>query len=84
MTFRNMIGTAALVNVKSFLDKFKDPERIEEYVRLSLLYHGEIPFLYRVFEPSAVPSSKEKGGYKVVSRYPYLLTKRPGLRSFDS
>ena len=74
MTFHNMIGTAALVNVKSFLDKFKDPERVEEYVRSSLLYHGEIPFLYRVFEPSAVPSSKEKGGYKVVSRYPYLLT----------
>ena len=78
MTFCNMIGTTALINVKSFLDKFKDPERVEEYVRSGLLYHGEIPFLYRVFEPSDVPSSKEKGGYKVVSRYTYLAAKQPG------
>ena len=83
MTFRNMIGTAALVNVKSFLDKFKDPECVEEYVRSGLLYHGEIPFLYHVFKPSDVPSSKEKGGYKVVSRYPYLLSGQTTWGLFD-
>ena len=83
MAFRNMIGTTALINIKSFLDKFKDPERVEEYVRAGLLYYGEIPFLYRVFEPSAIPSSKEKGGYKVVSSYPCLLTmtERPTAHS---
>ena len=51
---KKKIRTAALVNVKSFLDKFKDPERVEEYVRSSLLYHREIPFLYRVFKPSLI------------------------------
>ena len=81
MTFRNLIGTTALVNVKGFLDKFKDPERIEAYVKSGLIYHGEIPFLYRVFEPSDVPSPKEKGGYKVVSRYPSLPTERPRTHS---
>ena len=74
MTFRNMIGTTALVNVKAFLDKFKDPERVEAYVKAGLIYYGEIPFLYRIFEPSDVPSPREKGGYKVVSqRLPPLL-----------
>ena len=70
MAFRNMIGTTALLNVKSFLDKFKGPERVEAYVKAGLLYYGEIPLLYRIFEPSAVPSTKEKGGYKVVSGFP--------------
>ena len=68
MTFRNMIGTTALVNVKAFLDKFKDPERVEAYVKAGLIYYGEIPFLYCIFEPSDVPSPREKGGYKVVSQ----------------
>jgi hypothetical protein len=76
MIFRNLIATTAIINVKNFLTlKFKNPDRIEEYVRSGVLYYGEIPFLYRAFEPSAVPSSKEKGGYKVVSRYLRLLTK---------
>ena len=72
-----MIATTALFNVKNFLDKFKDPERVEEYVKSGLLYYGEIPFLYLAFQPSDVPCLKEKGGYKVVSSYPHLLTKRP-------
>ena len=75
MTFRNMIATTALLNVKNFLSlKFKDPERVEEYVRSGILYYGEIPFLYRAFLPSDVPCPKEKGGYKVVSRDLRLLT----------
>ena len=85
MTFRNLIGTTALANVKGFLDKFKDPERTEAYVKSGLIYYGEIPFLYRVFEPSDVPSPKEKGGYKVVSKYLSLLTERPRAHlSLDS
>lgn len=82
MTFRNMIATAALLNVKNFLSlKFKDPERVEEYVRSGMLYHGEIPFLYRAFLPSDVPCSKEKGGYKVVSKCIRLFTEQPGAHS---
>ena len=76
MIFRNMITTTAIINVKNFLTlKFKNPEHIEEYVKVGLLYYGEIPFLYRAFEPSAIPCSKEKGGYKVVSGYLCLLAK---------
>jgi hypothetical protein len=70
MNIRNLIGTTALINVKAFLDKFKKPELIAEYVKSGLIYYGEIPFLYRVFKPLGVRSSKEKGGYKVVSRPP--------------
>ena len=81
MTFRNLIRMMALVNIKGFLGKFKDLECIEAYVKSGLIYHGEIPFLYCVFKPSDVPSPKEKGGYKVVSRYPSLLTKQPRTHS---
>ena len=71
MSFRSVIGTTALINVKTFLEtKFKSPELVAEYVKSGLIYYGEIPFLYRVFEPSAVCSSKEKGGYKVVCMFP--------------
>jgi hypothetical protein len=82
MTFRNMIATTALINVKNFLVlKFKDPERVEEYVKSGLLYYGEIPFLYRAFQPSDIPCSKEKGGYKVVSTNPRSITERPRAHS---
>ena len=71
MSFRSAIGTTALINIKTFLEtKFKSPELIAEYVKSGLIYYREIPFLYRVFEPSAVRSSKEKGGYKVVCIFP--------------
>jgi len=33
-----------------------------------MIYYGEIPFLYQVFNPTNVRSAKEKGGYQVVSR----------------
>ena len=69
MSFRHAISTAALTNVQSFLSRYTQ-ENTEKYIRLGLLYHGEIPFLYRVFDPTDVPSAKEKGGYKVVSIYP--------------
>ena len=66
-----MIGTTALINVKTFLEtKFKSPELVAEYVKSDLIYYGEIPFLYHVFEPLAICSSKEKGGYKVVHIFP--------------
>ena len=71
MSFRSAIGTTALINVKTFLGtKFKSPELVADYVKSGLIYYGEIPFLYRVFEPLAVRSSKEKGGYKVVRVFP--------------
>ena len=77
-----MIATTALINVKNLLAlKFKDPKRIEEYVKLGLLYYGEIPFLYCTFQPSGVPCSKERGGYKVVSTNPRSITKRPRAHS---
>ena len=71
MSLQNVIGNAAVVNVQAFfLARYKSPELIAEYVKFSLLYHREIPFLYRVFKPTEVPSKKEKSGYKVVSASP--------------
>ena len=84
MSFRNIIGNTAVVNVQKFLARYKTPELIEKYIKSGILYHKEIPFLYRVFEPTDVPSSKEKGGYKVVStdllldQASWLLTSSPG------
>lgn len=77
MSFRNIIANAALANVQSFLKKFGEPELVEKYVRTGLLYYGEIPFLYRVFETTDVPApkSREKGGYKVVSGFRLLFVK---------
>ena len=40
---------------------------IEKYVKSAIIHYGEIPFIYRVFEPTSVRSKKEKSGYKVVS-----------------
>ena len=88
MSFRSVIGTTALINVKTFLEKFKKPEQVEEYVRSGLIYHGEIPFLYRVFKPLTVRSSRERGNYTVVSVFsPFgaeksganLLSDSPGV-----
>ena len=68
MSFRNVIANAALANVQSFLQKYDKPELVEEYVRAGIIYYGEIPFLYHVFQPTDVPAPKsERGGYKVVS-----------------
>jgi len=66
MSFRNTIGTTALANTQSYLGRYTRDET-EEYIRSALIYYGEIPFLYRVFDPTNVRSVKEKGGYKVVS-----------------
>ena len=66
MSFRNAISAAALTNVQSFLARFTQ-DQIEEYVRSKLLYYGEIPFLYRIFNLTNIHSKVEKGGYKVVS-----------------
>ena len=66
MSFRNTIANAALTNVQTFLARYT-PEKTEEYVQSAMLYHCEVPFLYRVFTPTGVPTRKEKGGYKVVS-----------------
>lgn len=55
------------MNTQAFMKKFKSTDLIKGYVKSSLVYYGEIPFLYRVFDPTAVRSSKERGGYKVVS-----------------
>lgn len=65
MTFRNKVGTVALANVQSYLSRYTR-DQTENYVRSALIYYGEVPFLYRVFDPTNVRSSKEKGGYKVV------------------
>jgi len=66
MSFRNTIGTTALTNIQTYLARYTQ-DQTEEYVQSALVYHKEIPFLYRVFDPTDVPSAKEKGGYKVVS-----------------
>ena len=85
MSFRSAIGTAALINIKAFLEKFKTPELVEGYVKSGLIYHGEIPFLYRVFEPLAVRSSTERGKYKVVSVFPPFAVEKSGAHvSSDS
>ena len=67
MSFRNTVGSMAVAQVQSFLSRFKTPELVADYVRKSMIYYGEVPFLYRVFEPTDVRSTREKGGYKVVS-----------------
>ena len=66
------------MNVQTFMRKFKTPKLVEEYVKSGLIYYGEIPFLFHVFEPTTVRSSKEKGGYKVVSNSPPFQTKQSG------
>jgi len=66
MSFRNTIGTTAITNVQSYLKRYTQDET-EEYIQSALLYYGEVPFLYRVFDPTNVRSAKEKSGYKVVS-----------------
>ena len=67
------------MNVRTFLtDKLKTPDAIGQYVKSAMIYYGEIPFLYSVFDITNVRSAKEKGGYAVVSRFtPYPNT--PGL-----
>ena len=66
MTFQNTIGNTAVTNVQSYLTRYTQ-DQTESYVRSAVMYHGEIPFLYRVFKPTNVSAKKEKGGYKVVS-----------------
>jgi len=82
-SFRNSIKSAAVMNVQSFMGKFKTPEHVAEYVKSALIYYGEIPFLYRVFEPTAVRSVKEKGGYKVVSAFSPFQTQRSKAHSHN-
>ena len=77
MSFRNVISTTALTNVQSYLARYTQDET-ESYVRSGFLYYGEIPFLYRVFDPTNVRSRSEKGGYKVVSVvHPLCLVQAP-------
>ena len=71
-----------MTNVRNFLEgKFNSShdasERIAQYVRSGMLYYGEIPFLYRTFDPTNVRSVKEKSGYKVVSGINLLPSQRP-------
>ena len=61
MTFRNTIGNTAVTNVQSYLTRYTQ-DQTESYVRSAVMYHGEIPFLYRVFKPTNVSAKKEKGG----------------------
>jgi len=72
MSFRNTISTTALTNVQSYLTHYTRDET-RDYIRSALVYHGEVPFLYRVFEPTNVRAKREKGGYKVVSVLQRLL-----------
>jgi len=65
MSFRNTIGRTALTNVQSYLTRYTR-DQTKDYVRSALVYYGEIPFLYRVFDATNVRSAKEKSGYKVV------------------
>ena len=77
MTFRNTIGNTALTNVQSYLARYTQ-DQTESYVQSAVMYHGEIPFLYRVFEPTDIPVKTEKGGYKVVSaRHPPWFARCP-------
>jgi len=85
MSFRNIIGTEALANVQVFLKRFKGPEKVKAYVKSGMIYYGEIPFLYKSFEPMAVRLKAERGGYKVVSGFQSLrantmmLNRPPGV-----
>jgi len=65
MSFRNTIASNAVTSVQAFMMKFKTPELAEGYVKSGLIYYGEIPFIYRMFEPTAIRSSNERGGYQV-------------------
>jgi len=80
MSFRHTIGTTALTNVQSYLTRYTH-DQTEDYVRSAIVYYGEVPFLYRVFDPTNVCSRKEKGGYKVVSMFrPLLPAQHPYFR----
>lgn len=68
-----------MTNVQKFMTKYGTPELVKAYTKSALLYYGEIPFLYCVFNLTDVPSLKEKGGYKVVSALPPFLIYDPWL-----
>ena len=75
MNFRNTIANTAVINIQTFMARHKTPDLISEYTRTGLLYYGEIPFLYCVFECTHVSSKKERGGYKVVgATFPFFLS----------
>ena len=51
-------------------------DEAEAYVASAFNYYGEVPFLYRTFEPTdeVEPDlTKERGGYKVVSSFTLIL-----------
>lgn len=80
MSFRNTIGNTALANVQSYLTRYTQ-DQTESYVQSAVMYHGEVPFLYRVFLPTDIPAVEEKGGYKVVSALdPPESTRHPHYR----
>ena len=82
MSFRNKIGHTALTNVQCYLTRYTR-DQTEEYVRSVLVYYGEVPFLYQVFNPTNVRSSKEKGRYQVVCvLHPAPSTQRPHFNRF--
>ena len=78
MSFRNAIAKLATENVQAYMNRF-DVDGAEAYVLSAFSYHGEIPFLYRKFEPTAKVEpdpKKERGGFKVVSGCSSLLSAR--------
>jgi len=76
MSFRNAIARLAVENVQAYMNRF-DTDEIETYIASAFSYHGEIPFLYQMFQRTTKVEpdpAKERGGYKVVSSsYPSSL-----------
>ena len=91
MTFRNAVARHAMENVQAYMKHFNIHE-MEAYIASAFSYHGEIPFLYRVFQPTDVAElnpKQEPGGFKVVHylvefsmRPPYLPNHRPVMDFF--
>lgn len=79
MSFRNAIANHAVENVQAYLKKF-DAHETEAYVESAFSYHGEVPFLHRIFRPTdtAEPDPRrEPGGFKVVRNLSTYLSAIP-------
>jgi hypothetical protein len=79
MSFRNNVARRAQENVQAYMKRF-DVHKTEAYVASAFSYHGEVPFIYRVFQPTDTVEpdlEREPGGFKVVSELVLLSVQSP-------
>jgi hypothetical protein len=79
MSFRNTVARRAQENVQAYMKQF-DVHKTEAYIASAFSYHGEIPFLYRVFQPTEIVEpdlEREPSRFKVVSNSVPLSVQSP-------